>query len=80
MPENNIVNSNAESQESSVLEETAATTNVPVKEKAPKVETAHDDFDWSIDKRNVASYTNEEKRSTTLFMKAPLKLLLTESW
>jgi small subunit ribosomal protein S1 len=29
----------------------------------PVAETpaAHDDFDWSIDKRNVASYTNEEK-------------------
>jgi small subunit ribosomal protein S1 len=62
MSENNIVNSNAESQESAVLDETTATTNPPVKEKAPKVETAHDDFDWSIDKRNVASYTNEEKK------------------
>jgi small subunit ribosomal protein S1 len=31
--------------------------------QAPVDETpaAHDDFDWSIDKRNVASYTNEEK-------------------
>ena len=27
----------------------------------PAVETAHDDFDWSIDKRNVASYNSEEK-------------------
>ena len=25
------------------------------------VATAHDDFDWSIDKRNVSSYTKEEK-------------------
>jgi small subunit ribosomal protein S1 len=62
MSDNNIVNPNAESQESAVLEETTATTNEPVKEKAPKVETAHDDFDWSIDKRNVASYSNEEKK------------------
>ena len=31
-----------------------ATTNVPV-------QTAHDDFDWSVDKRNVTSYTKEEK-------------------
>jgi small subunit ribosomal protein S1 len=62
MSDNNIVNPNAESQESAVLEETTATTNQPVKEKAPKVETAHDDFDWSIDKRNVASYSNEEKK------------------
>jgi small subunit ribosomal protein S1 len=62
MSDNNIVNSNAETQESAVLEETTATPNEPVKEKAPKVETAHDDFDWSIDKRNVASYSNEEKK------------------
>ena len=26
-----------------------------------EVPAAHDDFDWSIDKRNVASYSNEEK-------------------
>ena len=25
------------------------------------VETAHDDFDWTIDKRNITAYTNEEK-------------------
>src|ERR1044071_1691750 len=62
MSENNIVNSNAESQESAVLDETTATTNPPVKEKAPVVETAHDDFDWSIDKRNVAAYSDEEKK------------------
>jgi small subunit ribosomal protein S1 len=62
MSDNNIVNPNAESQESAVLDEATATTNQPVKEKAPKMETAHDDFDWSIDKRNVASYTNEEKK------------------
>lgn len=68
MSENNIVNSNAETQEAPVQEATA-TTNAPVAEKAPKQETAHDDFDWSIDKRNVATYSKEEKRSTTLFMK-----------
>lgn len=28
---------------------------------APAEVSAHDDFDWSIDKRNVATYTNEEK-------------------
>jgi small subunit ribosomal protein S1 len=27
----------------------------------PPVQTAHDDFDWSRDKRNVSSYTKEEK-------------------
>ena len=26
------------------------------------VETAHDDFDWSIDKRNVTVYNAEEKQ------------------
>ena len=61
MSDNNIVNQNAESQESPVVEATA-TQNEPVQEKAPKVETAHDDFDWSIDKRNVASYSSEEKK------------------
>jgi small subunit ribosomal protein S1 len=62
MSDNNIVNPNAESQEPAVLEEVTATTNLPVKEKAPKVETAHDDFDWTIDKRNVAAYSSEEKK------------------
>ena len=36
--------------------EPTATTKAPV-----HVQTAHDDFDWSIDKRNVAVYTKEEK-------------------
>jgi small subunit ribosomal protein S1 len=27
----------------------------------PSIAPAHDDFDWSIDKRNVASYNNDEK-------------------
>lgn len=39
--------------------EAAATTNEPVYE--PIAETAHDDFDWSRDKRNVSSYSKEEK-------------------
>jgi small subunit ribosomal protein S1 len=52
---------NAEEQEpmSSMEAEATATPNVPVAEK--HVETAHDDFDWSRDKRNVVSYTKEEK-------------------
>ena len=36
----------------------------PVEHKAPVVhepETPHDDFDWSRDKRNVVSYSKEEK-------------------
>jgi len=59
MSENSIVNSNAESQETPVATaaaESTATTKAPV-----HVQTAHDDFDWSIDKRNVAVYTKEEK-------------------
>lgn len=50
---------NADAQESAAApaEATTATTTAP---EAP-VATAHDDFDWSIDKRNVASYKAEEK-------------------
>jgi small subunit ribosomal protein S1 len=55
-------NLNADAQESAgsatAEEVSAATTNAPVTEP---VETAHDDFDWSVDKRNVTSYTREEK-------------------
>jgi small subunit ribosomal protein S1 len=76
MEENQINNPNAEGQESAPVaqteaaEATTATTNAPaapiesnVKVEEPVQETpaAHDDFDWSIDKRNVASYTQEEK-------------------
>ncbi len=75
MSENNIVNSNAESQEPAASAEVSATTNAPVAEApetpvvqvatpAPvqeRIVTAHDDFDWSIDKRNVIPYTKEEK-------------------
>jgi small subunit ribosomal protein S1 len=55
---------NADAQESSAATQAAeatATTNAPV--QAPEVvdNSAHDDFDWSIDKRNVASYSKEEK-------------------
>lgn len=62
---------NADAQENAgaaepVEEASAATTNAPVEApaKAPVaevVETAHDDFDWSVDKRNVSSYSKEEK-------------------
>ena len=36
-----------------------ATTKAP--EVAPVIETAHDDFDWSIDKRNVSHYAEAER-------------------
>lgn len=50
---------NADAQESSAGEtvEATATKTAPVLEP----QTAHDDFDWSIDKRNVTSYTKDEK-------------------
>ncbi|WP_132053836.1 30S ribosomal protein S1 [Pseudocnuella soli] len=63
-------------QETAAAETATATTNAPAAEAAPaqeaapaavaeapapRVETAHDDFDWSIDKRNVASYSKDEK-------------------
>ena len=61
MTENNIVNlpaeeagSNAEVKESAADAATTATTNTPA-------QTAHDDFDWTIDKRNVAAYNKDEK-------------------
>ncbi|MEI8142654.1 MAG: 30S ribosomal protein S1 [Chitinophagia bacterium] len=53
-------NLNAEAQEfdgATAIEETAIT-------KAPEVvvvETAHDDFDWSVDKRNVSHYAEAER-------------------
>src|SRR5678816_1267107 len=77
MEENQINNPNAEGQESAPVaqteaaEATTATSNAPaaenvesnVKIEEPVQETpaAHDDFDWSIDKRNVAAYTKDEK-------------------
>jgi small subunit ribosomal protein S1 len=56
---------NADAQESANATETAeattATTNEPVQESQPEQPTPHDDFDWSIDKRNVTAYSQEEK-------------------
>ena len=53
-----LKNLNADAQEAAApaetVEATTATPNGPV-------QTAHDDFDWSVDKRNVTSYTPEEK-------------------
>ncbi|MDA3614257.1 30S ribosomal protein S1 [Polluticaenibacter yanchengensis] len=53
---------NADAQEGAAAEveaaeETAtATTNAPV-----AVETAHDDFNWDVDKRNVSTYSKEDR-------------------
>ena len=51
---------NADEQESASGDQpevAAATTTAPVE----AVATAHDDFDWNVDRRNVISYTSEEK-------------------
>jgi small subunit ribosomal protein S1 len=49
---------NADVQESGADTVTsAATTKAPVE----AVQTAHDDFDWTVDKRNITSYSNDEK-------------------
>lgn len=66
MSENNIVNPNADVQEQQPTEQVetvTATTNEPVATPEPVVATAHDDFDWSVDKRNVSHYPKEEKES-----------------
>lgn len=51
---------NADAQDGAAATEAAeaatATTNAPV-----AVETAHDDFDWSVDKRNVSVYSKAER-------------------
>ena len=46
-----------------IEEHVAEANGQPVAENKPepKVETPHDDFDWSIDKRNVSSYKKEER-------------------
>ncbi len=59
MSDNNIVNPNAEAEVTT--ETVAAETATPKAAKPAKVETAHDDFDWSVDKRNVAHYAKEEQ-------------------
>jgi small subunit ribosomal protein S1 len=42
-------------------EETPELAKAAVNEQVPETVAAHDDFDWSIDKRNVSSYTKDEK-------------------
>jgi len=59
MSENNIINQNAEIQEPTAIAEATATTNGTVPQ--PEQSGAHDDFDWTIDKRNVAAYNKSEK-------------------
>lgn len=49
---------NADAQETAGAESTA-TINAPVAELVTP--TAHDDFDWSVDKRNISTYSKEEQ-------------------
>ncbi len=45
-----------------VVTETAPVVDIEIKAPVEEtVATAHDDFDWSVDKRNVTSYTADEK-------------------
>ena len=67
---------NADEQETAAHHEegeaSTATITAPVEDPVPEitipVQTAHDDFDWSVDKRNITAYTNEEKKSITKCM------------
>jgi small subunit ribosomal protein S1 len=52
---------NADAQESAGAAETVAADAPAATTTAPVVETAHDDFDWSIDKRNVSHYNKDER-------------------
>jgi small subunit ribosomal protein S1 len=63
MFQNKIVKQlNADAQENAATEAVEASTAITnVLAPEPVIATAHDDFDWSVDKRNVTSYSNEEK-------------------
>ena len=46
----------------SIVNETEEVVNIEIKPTVEEtVVSAHDDFDWSVDKRNVTSYTPDEK-------------------
>jgi small subunit ribosomal protein S1 len=65
MSDNQIVNQvNADEQEPVKADEAVAATatpNPPAENGDSFKQTAHDDFDWSIDKRNVSAYGPAEK-------------------
>jgi len=57
-----VVSSEVVAEEVKAVEiEAPAPVPVAAKPIFQPVVTAHDDFDWSVDKRNVTSYTKEEK-------------------
>ncbi|HEY9260813.1 30S ribosomal protein S1 [Chitinophaga sp.] len=71
MSENIIPNEqNAEQQAPQAVAVETATPKAPV----AVVETAHDDFDWSVDKRNVSSYSKEEKAKYDLTYDSTFKV------
>ncbi|MEO6167020.1 MAG: 30S ribosomal protein S1 [Chitinophagales bacterium] len=39
----------------------ATTPQIEVQEVPAKIETSHDDFDWNVSKRNVKTYTQDER-------------------
>jgi small subunit ribosomal protein S1 len=45
-----------------VAEEVTATEPVVAEEPVPETIAAHDDFDWSIDKRNVSNYDDAQRK------------------
>ncbi|RYF97999.1 MAG: 30S ribosomal protein S1, partial [Chitinophagaceae bacterium] len=53
--------------------EATATSNGKSNGHVEAVQTAHDDFDWSIDKRNVAAYTKEEKEKYDVVYESTFK-------
>jgi len=66
------LNADAQEPSANAAEEATAITNAPAEATEvaevtpavmpePVVVSAHDDFDWNVDKRNVTSYTKEEK-------------------
>lgn len=59
MEENNIINEQNAEQQAPVA--VSAQAETATKKTPVAVQTAHDDFDWSVDKRNVSSYSQEEK-------------------
>lgn len=57
---------NADAQENAVSTEEISVPTATTKAPEPvstvgEIQTAHDDFDWSIDKRNVSHYAETER-------------------
>ena len=55
------LNADEQGTTSATAVDATATATAPVKASEQEAPSAHDDFDWSIDKRNVATYSKEEK-------------------